>query len=129
MNYEDAAKKYCELRDEVERIEKDAKAKKAEIKKIMVDIENWFTLKAQEEGLKTIPTTCGTAYWTVHSRATVADPDVFRRFVIDNSAWDLMETRASSLAVKSYVEAHGAPPPAINYSTVRVFNLRQTNQE
>jgi len=129
MNYDQAAAKYVEVRTEVDRINKAAKAKVAELNKILVDIENWFTLKSQEEGLTNIPTPHGTAYWSTVSSASVADPAVFKQHVIDNQEWDLLETRASKLAVKSYVEGHGVPPPGVNYSSIKVFNLRANSKE
>lgn len=128
MNFEQAAAKYVELRTEQDRIKKDAAKKVAELEKLKVDIENWFALRAQEEGLQNIPTTAGTAYWSTIGSASVAEPSVFRQFVIDNGAWDLMETRAAKLSVKSYVEAHGAPPPGVNFSSIKVFNLRANKE-
>lgn len=92
----------------------------------MVDIENWFQLKAEEDGLKTIPTTVGTAYWSVHHKASVGNAEAFKQYVIEHQAWDLMKTAAVPTAVTSYVEAHGAPPPGINYSSIKCFNLRTT---
>jgi hypothetical protein len=126
MNFEQAASKYLELRTEVDRIDREAKNKKAELNKVMADLENWFALAAEEQGLKTIPTTVGTVYWSTHNAATVAEPAVFRDYVINNSAWDLIETRASKTAVKSFIEGHGEPPPGVNFSSVRVFNLRKS---
>ena len=126
FNFEQAAAKYLELRDAVDRIDKEAKAKTAELKKIMADIENWFALTAEEQGLKTVPTGVGTVYWSVHNSASVAEPTVFKDFVVQNNAWDLIETRASKTAVKSYIEGHGTPPPGVNFSSVRVFNLRRS---
>lgn len=128
MNFEQAAAKYVELRNEQDRITKEAKKKVAELEKLKVDIENWFSLRAQEEGLQNIPTSAGTAYWTTHISATCAEPSVFRQFVIDNGSWDLMEVRPLKTAVKSYVEGHGTPPPGINYSSIKVFNLRATKE-
>jgi hypothetical protein len=118
-----------ELRSEVDRINKEAKKKVSELNKIMLDVENWFTLKAQEEGLTNIPTPHGTAYWSTVASASVAEPATFKQFVIDNQQWDLIETRAAKLAVKSYVEGHGVPPPGVNFSSIKVFNLRANSKE
>ena len=128
MNYETAAKKYLELRDECDRVETAAKKQVAELKKLMTDIENWITLRADEEGLKTVPTPYGTAYWSTHYSATTGNPEVFRSFALDGHL-DLLETRPSKAAVKAYVEGHGAPPPGINFSSYRVFNLRASKKE
>jgi hypothetical protein len=129
MNYEQAAAKYTELRDKNAAIDKKAKEEKAKNTSIMEDIAAWFAIKAQEEGLKTVPTTVGTAYWSTHHSATTAEPTVFKQFVIDNALWDLLETRPAKTAVKSYVEGHGVPPPGVNYSSIQVFNLRANHKE
>lgn len=126
MNYETAAKKYVELRNEIDRINAEAKRKVVELKKLQIDIENWFSIKAEEEGLKTVPTTCGTAYWSTHHTASVAEATAFKDYVFSHpEARDLIEARASKLAVKSFIDAHGTPPPGVNFSSIRVFNLRK----
>jgi hypothetical protein len=129
LNYETASAKYLEFRNEVERIEKEAKAKTAALRAVMADIESWFAAKAQEEGLKTIPTAHGTAYWSTHYSAKAANPTLFKDFVIANKMFDLLETRASKVAVKSFIEANGAPPPGVDFTSVNVFNLRSTTKE
>jgi len=129
LNYETASAKYLELRAEIEAIEKDAKARAAALRSVMVNIENWFAAKAQEEGLKTIPTSHGTAYWSTHYSAKAANPTAFKDYVIANNAFDLLETRPSRSAVKSFVEANGAPPPGIDFAAISVFNLRSSTKE
>lgn len=129
LNYETASAKYLEFRTEVEKIEKEAKAKVAALKAVMADIESWFAAKAQEEGLRTIPTKCGTAYWSTHYSAKVANPSAFKDYVIANQAFDLIETRAAKIAVKSFVDANGTPPPGVDFTAVNVFNLRSTTKE
>ena len=96
----------------------------------MVDIENWFAIKAEEDGLKTIPTPLGTAYWSTHYSASVAEQSVFKDYVFSHpEERDLIEARASKLAVKSYIDAHGAPPPGVNFGAIKVFNLRVNHKE
>jgi hypothetical protein len=126
MNFEQAGEKYIALRNEVARIEGEAKTAVAEKKATMLDLENWFTLRAQEEGMVKIPTSVGTAYWSTHNAATVADRNALFEFCKENNTWDLIESRASKTAVKSYVEGHGVPPPGVNFSSVQVFNFRKT---
>ena len=129
MNYETACKKFLELDAECDMIEAEAKKKKAEIKKIMLDLENWITLKAQDDGLENVKTPYGTAYWSTHYTASVANPSAFKDFVVQTGAFDLMETRASKLAVKSYIEGHGEAPPGVNFSAIKVFNLRKPTEK
>jgi hypothetical protein len=93
----------------------------------MITLENWFTAKAQEDGLSTIKTNAGTAYWSTHHSATVGSREDLFNFCKDNNAWDLLEARASKTAVRSYIEASGEPPPGVNFKSVSVFNFRKSN--
>lgn len=129
MNYESAGERYVALKKEIERIDKEAATKTAELKKVMLDLENWFTIKAQEDGLENIKTAAGTAYWSTHHKATVASRADLFDYCKSNDAWDLLEARASKDAVKSFVEGHGIPPPGVNYSSVKVFNFRKSTKE
>ena len=129
MNYEIAGEKYTQLRQELEAIEREFKAKKAAVVSKINVLENWFTAKAQEDGLKTIPTQFGTAYWSTHHSATVASREDFFDYCREYDMWDLLESRASKTAVKSFIESHGEPPPGVNYSTVSVFNFRKPNSK
>jgi len=126
LNFEQAGEKYIALRNEVARIEGEAKTAVAELKSTMQDIENWFTIRAQEEGLSKIPTAVGTVYWSTHNSATVADRSALFDFCQKNNSWDMIESRVSKVAVKSFIDGHGVPPPGVNFSSVQVFNLRKT---
>lgn len=125
MNYEQAAERYTSVRDEIDAMEREHKAKKAALKEKLVALENWFTARAQEDGLESIKTPLGTCYWSTHQSATVASREDFFSYCKEHDAWDLVESRASKTAVRSHVEAHGEIPPGVNYSTVKVFNFRR----
>lgn len=125
MNYDMAAERYLQTRKAIDDLEREHKARLAPLEERLVAIENWFTAKAQEDGLETIKTPHGTGYWSTHHTATVASREELFNHCRANDAWDLVESRASKTAVKSYIEAHGAPPPGVNFSSTRVFNLRK----
>lgn len=125
MNYEIAASKLLETRDAIEQLEREFKQAVAPLKERAVALENWFSAKAQEDGLEKVPTSLGLAYWSNHSSATVASRELLLNHARENGAWDLIDVRASKTGVKSYVTEHGEPPPGVNYSTVRVFNFRK----
>jgi hypothetical protein len=125
MNYEIAVERYLNVRKEIEDIEREHKAAKAKLTEKLVALENWITAKAQEDGLETIKTPYGTGYWSTHHTATVGSREEFFRFCAEHNAWDMVEPRASKTGVKSYIEANGAPPPGVNFSSNRVFNLRK----
>lgn len=127
MNYEQAADRYMKVRKELDALEKEHKERRAAIKEKQIALENWFTAKAQEDGLSTVKTNAGTAYWSTHHSATVAAREDLFNFCKENEAWDLLEARASKTAVRSYIEATGETPPGVNYKSVSVFNFRKSN--
>ena len=129
MNYNEATEKYLLVRKQIDDLEKAHKAEKARLTEKLQMIESWITTKAQEDGLETIKTPFGTGYWSTHHTATVASREEFFSFCKENDAWDMVESRASKLGVKSYIEATGAPPPGVNFSSTRVFNLRKAQNK
>ena len=129
MDYELAGRKYAEIRAEIEKREAEFAESLAPLKQTMHDLEIWITMKAQEDGLTKVPTKAGLGYWSTHTSASVADPAVFRDYCATNNAWDLLETRASKVAVKSFIEGHGTPPPGVNFTSRKVFNFRADHKE
>ena len=125
MNYELAAERYVSVRAEIDRLEKLHKVEKAKLTEKLVAIENWFTAKAQEDGLESVKTALGTGYWSTHHTATVASREDFFAYCKEHETWDMVEARASKTGVKSYIEEHGEPPPGVNFSSTRVFNFRK----
>lgn len=128
MNYEEAATRYASVRTEIDQLDREYKANKAALKEKLVLLENWFTARAQEDGLESVKTSLGTAYWSAHQSATVASREDFFAFCKEHDAWELVESRASKTAVRDHLETHGELPPGINYNTVRVFNFRRNQQ-
>lgn len=129
MNYEIAAERFLAVRSEIDALERAHKEAKAKLTERLVALENWFTAKAQEDGLETIKTPHGTGYWSTHNTATVASREEFFAFCKEHDAWDLVESRASKTGVKSFIEGNGAPPPGVNFSSARVFNFRKATSK
>lgn len=129
MNYDIAAERYLQVRNQIESLEREHKTAKAVLTEKLVVLENWMTAKAQEDGLETVKTPHGTAYWSTHHTATVGSREEFFNFCKEHDAWDMVESRASKTGVKSYIEAHGAPPPGVNFSSAKVFNMRKAQSK
>jgi hypothetical protein len=129
MNYDVAVERYLQVRSEIESREREFKSVKAKLTEKLVAVENWITAKAQEDGLETVKTPHGTGYWSTHHTATVGSREEFFNFCKEHDAWDMVESRASKTGVKSYIEANGAPPPGVNFSSTRVFNLRKAQNK
>lgn len=129
MNYDIAAEKYLQVRNQIDSLEREHKTAKAVLTEKLIALENWMTAKAQEDGLETVKTPHGTAYWSTHHTATVGSREEFFNFCKEHDAWDMVESRASKTGVKSYIEAHGAPPPGVNFSSAKVFNMRKAQSK
>ncbi len=129
MNYDVAVERYLQVRSEIESREREFKSVKAKLMEKLVAVENWITAKAQEDGLETVKTPHGTGYWSTHHTATVGSREEFFNFCKEHDAWDMVESRASKTGAKSYIEANGAPPPGVNFSSTRVFNLRKAQNK
>lgn len=125
MNYDTATERYLNVRKQIDDLERAHKVAKAALTEKLVALENWITAKAQEDGLDTVKTPHGTGYWSTHHTATVASREELFSYCKEHDAWDLVESRASKTGVKSYIEANGAPPPGVNFSSTKVFNLRK----
>jgi hypothetical protein len=129
MNYDIATERYIAVRSEIEALEREHKAAKAKLSEKLLVLENWITAKAQEDGLETVKTPSGTGYWSTHHTATVGSREEFFSFCKEHDAWDMVESRASKTGVKSYIEANGAPPPGVNFSSTKVFNMRKAQSK
>ena len=60
MNYEQAAERYLAAKKDMEALDREFKERKAKVREKLVVLENWFTAKAQEDGLASVKTNCGT---------------------------------------------------------------------
>lgn len=58
----------------------------------------------------------GTAYKTLKTSASVADPVLFKEFLDSTGEWDLADIRAAKKNIETYRNEHGALPPGINWS-------------
>jgi hypothetical protein len=129
MTFDEAARRYTRVRQKIDELEAAHKTTLAPFKEAKELLESWFTAKAQEEGLSSVPTKLGLVYWSTHHNASVASREALFSHCKQHDSWDLIEARASKTGVKAYVEAHGEAPPGVNFSSVRVFNFRKSNQE
>lgn len=73
----------------------------------------------------------GTIHWEVKYTAPVQDKAEFMKFVIDNKEFDLLERRASSVAVRDWSIRNGKLPPGVklNPSRTVVVNRPSTEQK
>jgi hypothetical protein len=78
-----------------------------------------------ENKLENLKTKFGTAYTSVKRTASLADPDVFMNYVIENKAFDLLDRRANSTAVQAFVDKHKVLPPGCNLNSIANVGVRR----
>lgn len=80
----------------------------------------------EKSGGESIRTVHGTCYATIRSTASLADPDAFMKFVVENEKFELLDRRANATAVKDYVEEHeGHLPPGVNLNQMKTVGVRR----
>jgi hypothetical protein len=128
MTPEQAMQMYYADKRAVELAEGECAAKCAKPKERMKLLLQWMETYTHQMGLKNLPVDgLGTGYFTTHLSAVVANPAEFRGFVEANNAWDLVELRAASKSIKSYIDGNNAPVPGVSFSAVQVFKVRAAN--
>ena len=110
--------KKAALKGEYDEKVKPVDAAMARIEGALLDVFN-------ASGVESLKTPHGTAYSTTKTSATVADWDSFLAYVKASDAWELLEHRASKVAVEQFKAANDELPPGINWSSVKAVNFRQ----
>lgn len=121
MKISEVVEQYMILRDEAAQLKK----ARDEVKQKMEVLEAKLLKGFEKLGVDSAKTPFGTAYTTHRTSVTVADKEVFMKFVRAEGEWELMEARAAKLAVEHYVEMHGNLPPGLSMTEEVVVNVRQ----
>lgn len=89
-----------------------------ELERILLDTLNKL-------GIDSLAGQSGTVYKKLSTSVTVADAREFRRHVIGDEDWDILDWRANKTAINDRVEAGEALPPGINRSTFFSVGIRR----
>jgi multidrug efflux pump subunit AcrA (membrane-fusion protein) len=109
---------YIATRDEKEAVAKQQKETNGAFAFTMNRIENWFLKYFDRTGQTSAGVkTAGTAARSTRRKVSVADPDIFFRWVISNDVPEMLEKRASKKAVEAYMESGNELPPGLNTET------------
>lgn len=121
---------YVKLRDTLKIADDKHKEKTRGAREYLEALNGVLRDKLTEAGADSVKTSAGTAYKTLKKSATIADGGVFRQYVIENGAFDLVDMRANAPAVSAFIkENNGEMPPGVNYSThVEVGVRRPTDK-
>jgi hypothetical protein len=126
MKLSELIDKYIEIRDKKAQLKAEYDVKKNKMDDALDKIEAVILKTFETSGMDSAKTENGTAYTSRLVTATVADPDVFMKHVIENQAWHMLEKRCSKVGVEQYREEHDDVPPGINWREERVVNIRRS---
>lgn len=127
-NAETLISKYIDLRDRKAELKKAFDADVAKLDKAMETIETYLMhLMNELGGVENIKTGVGTAYRSARTKASIADRQLARDFVLRTGNLDLLELRASSKGVEQYVEEHKALPAGFSTLVEESVTIRRSN--
>lgn len=122
---EKRTRQFIEVRDMIKHLEDEAKDKIKPWKAIQDELAGKIQEFMSVNNLQNLKTSSGTCYTSTRHTATLADPDIFMKYVIEHKAFDLLDRRANSTAVKEFIERTKALPPGCNISAITTLGVRR----
>lgn len=116
-------KAYLTIRNERERIESEYKDRDTQLKADMAILEQEMLAGCNDMKVESLRTDSGTVIKSLKERYTCADRDNFNKFVLDNNAVDLFESRLHQGNFKEFMSErhHEGLPPGVN--VMREFTI------
>lgn len=125
---QDVAKRveqYVKLRDVIKKVDDEHKKKMAPYRETLEQLNGVLLSHLNSANADSMSTEFGTTYKSEKKSASIADAQVFMDYVVNNSAWDLLDRKVNVLAAEEFIKAHNAPPPGTNFSITHVAGVRR----
>ena len=122
---EKRVQQYIDVRDALKRVDERWEAERKPLLEIQEALAGRIQQFMDENSLQNLKTKSGTAYVSIKYTASLADPDVFMKFVISTGKFELLDRRANSTAVKDYVAANNELPPGCNLNGISQVGVRR----
>jgi len=123
---DDIVEKYVQLRDKKAEFKAEYNQKVAQVDEALTRIEAHLQAKMQEQGLKSLPTSAGTAMLVHKSSATVAEWGSFLDYVKANNLWHMLKQDVNPTAIKEFRIANDDIPPGLNWREAVVVQVRRS---
>ena len=94
------------------------------LEKLAGKLQAFFT----ETGQTNTSTGAGTAFLSTTYRASIADKQAFKDYVIERQRWDLMDWKANAKAAQLFVKTEKQLPPGVNLTGTTKINIRRPGQ-
>jgi hypothetical protein len=115
---------YLQVRNKLKVLDEEHEARRAPYVELQNMLSGWLEDFMKKTGSESIKTEHGTCYTKTRYTASLADPEAFMKFVVDNKLYDLLDRKANSPAVKEYVETNKALPPGCNLNAIKSVGVR-----
>jgi len=123
--FEGIVEQFVKLRDRIKEADAAHKEKTAPAKKHLELLGNLMLKRLNDIGGESVKSKSGTVYRTDRKTASIADGDIFRKYVIENANFDIVDWRANAPAVEDFIKEHGSPPPGVNYNVQHTVGVRR----
>lgn len=122
---EKRTRQFVEVRDRIKALEDAHKLNIKPLKEIQEVLAGRIQAFMAANNLENLRTKAGTCYTTVRHTASLSDPEAFMTYVKSHNAFDLMDRRANSTAVRDFVKQNKALPPGCNLTAIETVGVRR----
>lgn len=120
---------YVQVRDLLRAMDDAHEKRRKQYVEILETLSGLLQSFMDANSIQNLKTKGGTCYVSVKHTASLADPDAFMKFVVENKQFDLLDRRANATAVRAFVEEHKTLPPGCNTNTIRTLGVRRPSKE
>lgn len=121
-----AVGEYIRLRDMKSEIEARHKAELADIRAQLETSEAWLLGELQRMGVDSFKVAHGTVYTSARFMPSIGDKEAFFNHIRETGEVELVQSRVSSDALKTWMANHGGQcPPGVKASYERVIGVRR----
>ena len=116
---------YRKVRDQKTALNDEHKLKVAEINKKLNQMENWFLLQLNAQGVESMRTGQGTVFKSSRVSSKVEDWDAALTFIKDHDLWHLLERRVSKAGIEEYENETDTTFPGVALTREITVNVRK----
>lgn len=127
ITVETRVSQYVAVRDKIKEMNEAHEKKCAPLLELQNMLSGWLQHHLEKFGSESVRTAAGTVYLSTRFTASLADPDIFMKFVIEHERFELMDRRANATAVKDYVQERGVLPPGVNLNGIKTVGVRRAS--
>ena len=130
VDYDKIVKAYLRMRAAKAALKKEYEKAAKEIDEQMNMVEMHLMKGLIGMKVKSMAASTGLFYLETIVKAEPEDWPLYRKFVVENDAWDGIHKRVGSGFVSEYMEKHdGEPPPGIKIFREQVVRVRATDEK